>query len=57
MPEPELYGFQLEGQAFYVFDTQNRVMDDGTQLSQWASDLAEKIRINSGQVETVWQSF
>jgi hypothetical protein len=57
MPEPTLYGFELEAQSFYLFDTENKVQDDGTELSEWARNLGEKIRINSGQVETVWQSF
>ena len=54
MPNPELYGFSLEDKTFYLFDTDNKVEDDRTELSDWASLLAEKIKQNSGQVETLF---
>ena len=48
MPMTEEYGFAFEGETFYLFDVENSIQDDGTQLNEWSANLAELIRKNSG---------
>lgn len=57
MPSTDGYGFALEGQVFFLYDTETQMQDDGAQLSEWATLLSDKIRANSGEVETLFPSF